>query len=204
MIHYIIHELHPTDAKVIFDLDENPENIYQGDCHPLHHDSIYVLIVYCKRSDEEQGKHPFCALSFAIIDGLLCQVCDPGKDASVDEHYDQVFHLAHKYCIILPGCTKQLVLLFTDTGYLPQKSHIPEEIGLLESFYTGTKAPLQIIMATEHDSMLFQPEDDSGWSCGPFKILKVLETLSLLERNGKTKFLGNQAQFHLKTESWKV
>ena len=25
MIHYIIHELHPTDVKVIFDLDENPE-----------------------------------------------------------------------------------------------------------------------------------------------------------------------------------
>ena len=25
MIHHIIHELHPTDVKVIFDLDENPE-----------------------------------------------------------------------------------------------------------------------------------------------------------------------------------
>ena len=24
---------------------------------------------------------------------------------------------------------------------------------------------LQIVMATEHDSMLFQPEDDNGWSC---------------------------------------
>ena len=42
MIHYIIHELHPTDVKVIlaiFDLDENPEKgnnkpyiLYQGDC----------------------------------------------------------------------------------------------------------------------------------------------------------------------------
>ena len=59
MIHYIIHELHPTDVKVIFDLDENPEKgnnrlyRYQGDCHPLHHDSNNVLIVYCKRSDGE-------------------------------------------------------------------------------------------------------------------------------------------------------
>ena len=34
-------------------------------------------------------------------------------------------------------------------------------------------APLQIIMATEHDYMFFQPEDDSGWSCGPFTIVKV-------------------------------
>jgi hypothetical protein len=25
MIHYIIHELHPSNVKVIFDLDENPE-----------------------------------------------------------------------------------------------------------------------------------------------------------------------------------
>ena len=65
-------------------------------------------------------------------------------------------------------------------------------------------APLQIIMATEHDSMLFQPENDNGWSCGPFTIVKILETLLQLERNGKTKFLGNRAQFRLETESWKV
>ena len=63
MIHYMIHELHPTDVKVIFDLDENPEKgknnpyIYQGDCHPLHHESNYVLIVCCKRSDEEENNH---------------------------------------------------------------------------------------------------------------------------------------------------
>jgi hypothetical protein len=114
---------------------------------------------------------------------------------SVDKHYDQVFHLARKYCII-PGCTKQLELLCTDTGYLPKNSHIREEIGLSESFYTGTKAPLQIIMASiEHDDMLFQPEDDSGWSCGPFTI--VLETLLQQERNGKTKFLGDRAQSRL-------
>ena len=49
MIHYIIHELHPSDVKVIFDLDENPEKgndkpyIYQGNCHPLHHDSNYCM-----------------------------------------------------------------------------------------------------------------------------------------------------------------
>ncbi len=46
-------------------------------------------------------------------------------------------------------------------------------------------------MATEHDSMLFQPEDDSGWSCGPYTIVKVLETLLQLQRNGKTKFFAN-------------
>ena len=89
--------------------------------------------------------------------------------------------------------------LFTDTGYLPQESHIPEEIGLMESFYTVTKAPLQISMATEHDSILFQPEDDIGWSCGPFTFVKVLETLLQLERNGNTKFLGKRA--HL-LSSW--
>ena len=119
------------------------------------------------------------------------------------EHYDQVFHLARKYCII-PGCCRQIELFRTDTGYLPQESHIPEEIGLSESFSTGTKAPLQITMATEHYSMLFQPEDDSGWSYGKFTIVKVLETLLQLERNGKTKFLGNWAQFRLETESSKV
>ena len=59
-------------------------------------------------------------------------------------------------------------------------------------------------MATEHDSMSFQPEDDIGWLCGPFTIVKVLKTLLQLERNGKTKFLGNRAQFRLETESWKV
>ena len=50
ILHYIIHELHPSDVKVIFDLDH-------GDCHPLHHESNYVLIVYCKRSDEEENNH---------------------------------------------------------------------------------------------------------------------------------------------------
>ena len=50
-------------GKVIFDLDNNPEkdydkpSIYQGDSHPLHHDSNYVLIIYCKRSDEEENNH---------------------------------------------------------------------------------------------------------------------------------------------------
>ena len=42
-----------------------------------------MLIVYCK------SVHYL----FAINDGL-CQVRDPEKDASVDEHFDQVFHLA--------------------------------------------------------------------------------------------------------------
>jgi hypothetical protein len=34
--------------------------------------------------------------------------------------------------------------------------------------------------------------------------VKVLETLLQLERNGKTKFLGNRARFRSETESWKV
>ena len=63
---------------------------------------------------------------FAIND-RLCQVRDPGKDASLDEHYDQVFHLARKYCII-PGCCRQIELFRTETGYLPQEYHTPEEI----------------------------------------------------------------------------
>jgi hypothetical protein len=75
---------------------------------------------------------------FAINDGL-CQVRDPGKDASFDEHNDQEFHLARKNCII-PGCCRQMELYRTDTGYLPQEYHTPEEIGLSESFYTGTTA----------------------------------------------------------------
>ena len=42
-------------------------------------------------------------------------------------------------------------------------------------------------MATEHDDpMLFQPKDYGGWPCGPFTLVKVLETLLQLERNGKT------------------
>ena len=63
MIHYIIHEFHPADIKVIFDLDENPDMvddnpyIYQGDCCPLHHKSNYVLIVYCKRPYKEKNNH---------------------------------------------------------------------------------------------------------------------------------------------------
>ena len=66
------------------------------------------------------------------------------------------------YCII-PGCRKELELLCPIKDiFHKQESHIPEAIGFLESFYTGTKAPpLQISMATEHDSMLFQPEDES-------------------------------------------
>jgi hypothetical protein len=79
-------------------------------------------MVYCKRSDEEENNH-FVHYLLAIND-RLCQVRDPGKDASLDEHYDQVFHLVELLC--------------TDTRYLPQEYHTPEEIGLSESFYTGT------------------------------------------------------------------
>jgi hypothetical protein len=93
------------------------------------------------------GKQPFC--------DVLCQVLDPGKDAIVDEHYDQLFHLARKQYII-PGCTK-----VWNCYASIQDIFLLEEICFSESFSTGTKAPLQVNMATEHDSMLFQPEDDS-------------------------------------------
>ena len=52
MINYIIHELHPTDVKVILYLiwmttqpekGNNKPYIYQGDCHPLHHDNNYCM-----------------------------------------------------------------------------------------------------------------------------------------------------------------
>ena len=41
MIHYIIHELHPSDVKVIFDLDENPE---KGNNKPyIGHTKVIVI-----------------------------------------------------------------------------------------------------------------------------------------------------------------
>ena len=51
--------------------------MYQGDCHPLHHDCNYVLMLYCKRSDEEEN-NDFVHYLFAINNGLY-QVRDPGK-----------------------------------------------------------------------------------------------------------------------------
>ena len=30
-------------------------------------------------------------------------------------------------------------------------------------------------MATSHDSLLYQPEGDTGWSFGPFAVVKFLE-----------------------------
>ena len=66
-----------------------------------------------------------------------------------------------------------------------------------ESFYHSTKAPLQVFMATSHDSLLYQPEGDTGWSCGPFTVVKFLGSLLHLERNGETKFFGYRARFRL-------
>jgi hypothetical protein len=40
MIHYIIHELHPSDVKVIFDLDENPE---KGNNNPYIYTQVIVI-----------------------------------------------------------------------------------------------------------------------------------------------------------------
>jgi hypothetical protein len=74
MIHYIIHELHPSDVKVILYLilmrtQKRVIRIhvytYQGDFYPLHHESNYVLIVYCKRSDEEENNH-LCITIFLL------------------------------------------------------------------------------------------------------------------------------------------
>ena len=163
-----------------------------------------MQIVYCKRSDEEENNH-FVYYLFAINDGL-CQVRDPGKDASLDEHYDQVFHLAGN-C----GTASSLDARNNWNCYAPiqdifhKNSIYLKKLGSRNLSILAPKHHCRpFIMATEHDSMLFQPEDDSGWSCGPFTIVKVLETLLQLERNGKTKFLGKRAHFRLETESWKV
>ena len=58
-------------------------------------------------------------------------------------------------------------------------------------------------MATSHDSLLYQPEGDTGWSCGPFTVVKFLESLLQLERNGETKFFRCRAQFRLENCNWK-
>ena len=58
-------------------------------------------------------------------------------------------------------------------------------------------------MATSHDSLLYQPEGDTGWSCGPFTVVKFLGSQLHLERNGETKFFGCRAQFRLENCNWK-
>ena len=86
----------------------------------------------------------------------------------VEDHIGQVFHLAHKYCII-PGCDLSREMICSTASFLSQRCS--EGICVHESYYTGTKASLLVMMATEHDSKLFQPEGDNGWTCGPFTIL---------------------------------
>jgi hypothetical protein len=54
-------------------------------------------------------------------------------------------------------------------------------------------------MASIHDSLLHQPEGDTGWSCGPFTVMKLLESLLQLETNGETKCFG----FRLENCNWK-
>ena len=126
---------------------------------------------------------------------------NPAEAATVQEHLDQVFHLAHKYFII-PGCKREKEIASWD-AYLPIHAYKPQQVIQSESFYHSTKAPLQVFMATSHDSLLYQPEGDTGWSCGPFTVVKFLESLLQLERNGETKFFGCRAQFRLENCNWK-
>ena len=51
-------------------------------------------------------------------------------------------------------------------AYLPSHTYKPQQVIQSESFYHSTKAPLQVFMATTHDSVLFHPESDTGWTCG--------------------------------------
>ena len=76
-IQFIIHELHPPDVHVFLDIeiypkeDENEISVkeYEGSCHPLHHDSsYYVIILYCKRSND--GNDHIMHYLFAVNDGL--------------------------------------------------------------------------------------------------------------------------------------
>ena len=85
----------------------------------------------------------------------------------------------------------------------PSHAYKPQQVIQSESFYHSTEAPLQVFMATSHDSLLYQPEGDTGWSCGTFTVVKILESLLQLERNGETKFFGCRAQFRLENCNWK-
>ena len=76
-IQFIIHELHPPDVHVFLDIeiypeeDENEISVKEceGSCHPLHHDSsYYVIILYCKRSND--GNDHIMHYLFAVNDGL--------------------------------------------------------------------------------------------------------------------------------------
>lgn len=56
-----------ADFHALFDVDDNLDEEedefggkeYEGTCHPLHHGSNYVIVVYFKRSS---GKQSFCVL----------------------------------------------------------------------------------------------------------------------------------------------
>ena len=203
LIQFITHELHPSNVSVIVDVDDNPQmdcggDTYSGNCHPLYIECTYVIIVYCKRSS--CGNNHFVHYIFGLKEGI-CQIRNPAEAATVQEHLDQVFHLARKYCII-PGCKREKEIASWD-AYLPIHAYKPQQVIQSESFYHSTKAPLQVFMATSHDSLLYQPEGDTGWSCGPFTVVKFLESLLQLERNGETKFFGCRAQFRLENCNWK-
>jgi hypothetical protein len=53
-------------------------NVFQiySSCHPIHHDSNYVIIVYCIRSSDRNNH--FGHHYFAKNDGL-CQIQDPAR-----------------------------------------------------------------------------------------------------------------------------
>ena len=69
----------------------------------------------------------------------ICQIRNPAEAATVQEHLNQVFHLAHKYCII-PGCKRQKEIASWD-AYFPSHAYKPQQVIQSESFYHSTKAP---------------------------------------------------------------
>ena len=96
LIRFITHELHPTNVSVIVDVDDNPQmdcggDTYSGNCHPLYIECTYVIIVYCKRSS--CGNNHFVHYIFDLKEGIF-QIRNPAEAATVQEHLDQVFHLA--------------------------------------------------------------------------------------------------------------
>ena len=74
---------------------------------------------------------------------------------------------------VIPGCKREKEIA-SWYAYIPSHAYKPQrQLIKSESFYHSTKAPLQVFMATTHDSLLFQPEGDNGsWSCGPFTVVK--------------------------------
>ena len=112
-------------------------------------DSVYRYQQFIAKDQMRRKTIILCIIFLLYMSDGLCQVRDQGKDASLDEHYDQVSLPVSTASS--PDAEKNWNCYAPiQDSYLPQEFYIPEEIGFSESFYTGTKATLQISMATEY------------------------------------------------------